>query len=271
MLLSEPDTFQVLVLAVVQGLTEFLPVSSSGHLVLVEHLTGVEEDQALLLAIALHVGTLFAVLAVYRASVWDVTRDFFTGKFREGLMIVLGTLPTVGVGLFARDQVKEIFADARSAGLGLLITAAILLVSDWVRRRRQGEATEPAGRTEIGPLDAILIGCAQAFAIMPGVSRSGSTIGMGLLRGIQPAAAARFSFLLSIPAILGAAILEGKDLIEEGAESVDGLLLGAGLVVAAVVGWVALKLLLAFLARGAFRWFAVYCAIVGTTVLMILD
>lgn len=271
MLLSEPDAFQVLVLAVVQGLTEFLPVSSSGHLVLVEHLTGVEEDQALLLAIALHVGTLFAVLAVYRSSVWQVTRDFFTGRFREGLMIVLGTLPTVLVGLFARDLVKEAFAEARSAGVGLLITAVILIVSDWMRRRRQGLAAAPTGRTEVGVVDALLIGCAQAFAILPGVSRSGSTIGTGLLRGLEPAAAARFSFLLSIPAILGAAVLEGKDLIEESAESVDGLLLAAGLVVAALVGWVALRLLLAFLARGAFRWFALYCALLGTAVLLFLD
>jgi undecaprenyl-diphosphatase len=261
---SVPDAAVTLLLAVVQGLTEFLPISSSGHLVLVEQaLTGEgsESGAGLLLPIALHLGTLVAVLIVYRRDVLQILRDLVAGRPREALLVVLGTLPAGIVGVAFKDYFGGLFASGRSAALGLLVTAALLVVADRARRRAQAAG---GGRRELGWTDALVIGCVQAVAIFPGLSRSGSTIAVGMLRGLEPLQAARFSFLLSIPAILGAAVLELGSFLEHPPTGPDQLLLGWGLVVAAMVGWAALRVLIAFLNRGAFVWFAAYCAVLGT-------
>lgn len=263
---SVPDAAVTLLLAVVQGLTEFLPISSSGHLVLVEQALSVDgaggqAGAGLLLPIALHLGTLVAVLIVYRRDVLQILRDLVRGQPREALLVVLGTLPAGVVGVAFKDYFGELFASGRSAALGLLVTAALLVVADRARRRAQAAG---GGRRALRWTDALAIGCVQAVAIFPGISRSGSTIAVGMLRGLEPLQAARFSFLLSIPAILGAAVLELGSFLEHPPTGPDQLLLGWGLVVAAMVGWAALRVLIAFLNRGAFLWFAAYCAVLGT-------
>jgi len=257
---SELDLIQVLILAVVQGLTEFLPVSSSGHLVLAGDWLDMEEA-GLFLPILLHVGTLVAVLAVYRKDVRQLIGELLRGQFQETKLIVVATLPIVIVGLCCRSVIKESFGDAGAAAGGLLVTSAILLSGEYFRRRNRSEGGE--GRTQLCMRDAIVMGIAQAIAIVPGISRSGSTIGAGMMLGIRPDRAARFSFLMSIPAILGATILEGKDLFEEGCDPHLLSVPFVGLVVSALVGWVALRWLIAFVAKGAFLWFAIYCAALG--------
>ena len=261
-----PDAAGVLILALVQGLTEFLPVSSSGHLVLMGEALQIA-GSGLFLTIALHMGTLLAVVIVYRQALRDALVGLFRGSPREALMVGLGTLPAVVVGLTLHDVVVQRFQSARSAAAGLLVTAVILWISNRVARLRPGAPTTGpvtgvAG--SVGPLDALIIGCGQAIAILPGISRSGTTIACGLLRGLAPADAARFSFLLSVPAVLGAAVLELAPLVNGGERApIGGLLVLWGIALSALVGWAALRVLLVFLARGAFQWFAIYCLALG--------
>ncbi len=244
-------------LALIQGLTEFLPVSSSGHLVLTQSAIQLDEP-ALLIDVALHVGTLLAVLVVYRKDLARVALDAFAGKPREVLLLAVGTLPAVAVALLFGDRVDALFHRPRLAATGLLATAAILLVGEVARRRARTREERP-----VTWVAAVLIGCAQAVAILPGISRSGTTIAFAMLLGLAPKEAARFSFLLAIPAILGAAVLKLPELKGSGLGD-DGLgaLLWATLF-AGFVGWGALRMLLAFLGRGAFAWFALYCVALG--------
>lgn len=277
-----PEWAALALLATVQGLTEFLPISSSGHLVFAQSVLGLEEP-GLTIDIVVHLGTLVAVLAVYWKDVVGLVQGLLRGAWREPLLVVLATLPTVYVGLVHGDQVEGLFGSPRFAAKALFGTAAILLVGEWARRRGLRQAGEDGGPSEDGSVEgqsqaswgaalpgwwaALAIGLAQCMAILPGISRSGSTIAMGLLVGLAPAAAARFSFLMAIPAILGAAVLKLPDAFAgETAQVSAGALVWAALV-AAVVGWGALRLLLRFLGRGAFAWFALYCVALGTLVL----
>ena len=261
---APPDAIDVAVLALVQGLTEFLPVSSDGHLVLVGSALGVS-DGGLLVPVVLHLGTLMAVLAVYRQSVAAVLRDLVTGKPRYALLVLLGSVPAGVIGLAFESWFEERFKEPRSAAWGLLGTACILMASEMVRSRRR-----QAPRTDVRVVDAVTIGIGQALAILPGVSRSGSTIGAGLALGIAPAEAARFSFLLSLVAVGGAVALESRKLIGAEDPSAPGVaVLALGVAISAVVGWLALRFLLSFLERGVLRWFALYCAVVGLAYLLL--
>lgn len=254
-----PNVWVTLLLAVVQGLSEFLPISSDGHLVICEQALGVGEA-GLMVTVALHLGTLTSVLWVYRRDVRGLLADLFHAQPRLAALVLLGTLPAGVVGIAFRDFFHGQFQSGRSAAFGLLVTSAVLFIADGARRRH---AASGAGDRPIDWRAALLIGCAQAVAIFPGVSRSGSTIGAGLLLGVAPVEAARFSFLLSIPAVLGAALLELGAFLGSRPAGADLGVLGLGLVVSALVGLVALRALLAFLNRGAFVWFGVYCALVG--------
>ena len=263
-----PELVALALLATVQGLTEFLPISSSGHLVLAQALLGWEEP-GLTIDVVVHLGTLVAVLLVYREDVVGLGKDVLRGKLDEALLVVVATLPIVYVGLAHGEQVEELFGSTRFAATALFGTAAILLVGEWARRRNaRGEEEVRTGRGLPTWAGAVAIGVAQSLAILPGISRSGSTIAAGLLVGLAPQAAARFSFLMAIPAILGAAVLKLPDVLEqESGTSVGALLFAAA--VAAGVGWLALRLLLAFLGRGAFGWFALYCALLGGVTLLV--
>lgn len=265
---------QATLLALVQALTEFLPISSSGHLVITQDRLGIHSD-SLLVEVALHLGTLVAVVWFYREAWIGILRDALGGRPRELLLVALGTLPVAIAGVLLKDAIETRFGNPTSAGMGLIGTAMILV---WGERSRRASLRPPGAggegeSSEEAPLrirDVLLVGIGQAIAIMPGISRSGTTIAVGLWCGLPAHRAARLSFLLSIPAILGATVLTAKDL-EPGA--LEGGILGPlllGIALSAAVGYLALRFLLAFLDRGAFLGFAVYCALVGLVVSTLL-
>jgi undecaprenyl-diphosphatase len=246
------DWVDALVLGLVQGLTEFLPISSSGHLVLTQEVLGLHEPGAAI-EIAVHLGTLLSVLVYYRADIVEIVRDVFRGgpTARLGWMVVVGTIPAVLVGLFLKDHIEAIFDSPRWAAGGLLATGAFVLLTPLARRR----SGDP------GFAYAVIVGCAQAIAILPGISRSGSTIGTAMFLGDDPVRAARFSFLLSIPAILGASVL----LLADGGMSggPGAAMLVASGVVAFASGLAAIAFLIKLLGQGRLAWFGPYCLIVG--------
>lgn len=263
---------QALCLGLLQGITEFLPVSSSGHLVLVQHLFGLREPE-LLFDIVVHAGTLGAVLVMFRADLLGMIRDLRQirplqagtwaaagNRPGEGArllwLLVLGSTPTALIGALFRDTFEGLFASAPTVGLALWATGLLLLWSRWARHWKMDLPT---------PLDALLVGLAQGVAITPGISRSGATIVASLLRGLKPELAFRFSFLLSIPAILGAM---GLEVFHLGAWQHDWQVLMVGFLSAFVVGCAALKILLAVVGRGRLFYFAPYCFAVGTLVIV---
>lgn len=271
--LFEPDFIQLALLAILQGLTEFLPVSSSGHLVLAQAALGERFTMdALGVDVALHLGTLAAVVAVYHRDLARILADLLSGHPRETLQIVVASIPAATLGLVFLESFGEAFHDPRKAAMGLLATAAMLLLGEWARRRRTRPQTEDGAEPEEAPLawsHAILIGLAQGLAVWPGVSRSGSTIAVGLLCGLPAARAARFSFVLSVPAIAGAALLHLPDVLGGGAPGAGAAPLAAAMLLAALVGYGALRALLSFLGKGAFGWFAIYCAVLGGATLLL--
>ena len=251
----------LLLLAVIQGLTEFLPVSSSGHLVLIQHWTRAFEGDVFL-DVVLHVGTLLAVLAVYRREALRLLR-FDAPAVQYIVALVVGTLPAVVVGLLFKDALESLFSSPRAAAAALVLTGFVLLST-----RRAGRRTRnlPGGWQPVAPPlhKALLIGCAQALAIVPGISRSGSTIAASLWLGLARDEAARFSFLLSVPAILGALVLHV--LAGDVASEAGGLALFLGAAVAFVVGLFAIRLTALMVVQKHFWKFAFYCIPLGVAV-----
>lgn len=263
---------QALVLAAVQGVTEFLPVSSSGHLILVPYFLK-WPDQGLAFDIATHVGTLLAILAYFHRDVRDLVVGFFTGQPRSAdgdynprrlaWMIVLATIPAGIAGLLFKDWVET---QARSALLvaGTTIVYGLLLgVAD-----RLGRHARNLG--EIGWQTALAIGVAQALAIVPGTSRSGITITAALLLGLARPAAARFSFLLGIPVFTLAAAKQGLDLFETGVPTAELISMGIGLAASAVVGYAVIAWLLNWLRSRSLTVFVVYRLLLGAVILMVV-
>lgn len=247
------DALKIIFLGILQGIAEFLPISSDGHLVIAEELLG-ENLESVALNIALHVGSLGAILVVYH----DRIRKLLNQPSILA-MIVLATLPLVVVGvplklLFSKLDEKSL--TTLVAGLGLLVTSAYMFRS---QRMVAGDLT----LEQVTPRMAIWIGVLQAIAAAPGISRSGSTIFAALLVGMSRSAAADFSFLIAIPAILGATVLYSKDIWESGNTGLSGNLLALGAVVSFVVGVFALKWLLRVLVRGSLDLFAWYCLALG--------
>ena len=246
--------WQGIVLGLVQGITEFLPVSSDGHLVLTEKLLGVTTP-GVFVEVALHVATLGAVLVMYGSRLFHVLRGAVRGQpddLRLVGLLALATLPAAAVGLLAKPLVERTFDSLWFAGGGFIVTGLVLLSA----RGKGGDRSVP------GAGAAVLIGVAQAFAILPGVSRSGSTVSAALLAGVRPAAAAEFSFLLAVPAIAGAAVLESGELMSS-AGSVGVTPLVVSCVVAFFSGIWAIRFLIRMLERGRFYVFAPYCFVVG--------
>ncbi len=263
---------KAIILGVVQGLTEFLPVSSTGHLVLVKHLMGVTsptEEARVLWEVVLHLGTVLAVIAVLRREVWMVLAGFFRGLaacrtglvqavreergFALALLVLVGSIPALLVGMGLQGFVEGLFGRPYVAAGALLVTGTFLFVTRYARETRRD------GR--VGWLDALLIGLAQAVAICPGISRSGATISAGLFRGVDRAQAARFSFLLLIPAMAGAAVLEMPKLSEVPTEALAPLLVGGA--VSAVVGLLAFVALIRVVKAGKLHYFSYYCWALG--------
>lgn len=248
---------EVFILAVVQGLTEWLPVSSSGHLVITQKLLGLELP--LIYSVMLHVGTLIVILAVFRKDILDILkalakRDLKTPEGKLALYIAVGSVPIALVGFFLRDPIETLFSDLTAVGAALLITGCILAVSE---KRK--------GNKQLNTLDSIFIGAAQAAAIVPGISRSGTTVSTGLLRKIDKQTAFRYSFLLSAPAILGATLVEAKDLTTG---NIDLIPLFIGVIVAMTVCYASLKLLQKIVMKEKLHLFAIYCLTIGTIILI---
>lgn len=262
------------VLGLVQGLTEFLPVSSSGHLVLAQRWLGVDPP-GLSVEIAVHLGTLLAVLAVFGREVWEVAGGAWelarrgpaalraSGPARLALMGLLSTLPAAAVALLLGDAVEASFDRPRTLGWEFLATSVLLLLAERLARR-----PPRADEGGVGPLQALWIGAFQALAILPGVSRSGSTIAAGVMAGLSPDAAARFSFLIFVPAVLGAAVLDALELAGGGAALPTPPSLLVATATAAVSGYAALRLLMRLLDRRRLLPFAVYTAFLGLLVLL---
>lgn len=272
-----------IVLGVIQGLTEFLPVSSSGHLTLGQAALGWTAPN-LLFDIVVHVGTLVAVVGVFRAEVRRTVTGTLTALSEtasgKGLaawtesedawlaaLVVIATLPTAVIGLTLGEHLSAMTSTPSAVGGILIFNGFVLLSTRWMPGglRSGGEevAGRPAGERRIGRevVRALLIGTGQGFAVLRGLSRSGTTIALGLLTRLDREAAARFSFLLSIPAILGALVLEFDT--DAFAAAGGAGVYAAGFFVSAGVGWLALESLLAIVRRGGLHWFAPYCWLVG--------
>ncbi|PLX81187.1 MAG: UDP-diphosphatase [Desulfuromonas sp.] len=249
---------EALLLGLLQGLTEFLPVSSSGHLVLAQHFLDSFEQPGVLFDVILHLGTIGAVLVYFRADIGRLLAAPFQADAREDrrmlILIVIGSVPTAVIGLLGNTFLTSLFDRPAVAACMLLITGAILLGAEKLGQR-------VGNRPAISSVDAFLTGIAQGLAIIPGISRSGSTIALLLIRGIDAETAARFSFLLSIPAVLGASLLEARHLGDIPSDIIPTYLAGAG--IAFFSGLCAIRLLLSILRKRRLSWFAFYCWIVG--------
>jgi len=269
--------WQALVLGIVQGLTEFLPISSSAHLILVPWLFGWPEP-GLAFNVALHLGTLSAVLVYFSGDLLTIARGWLTGlaqrrplgspEARIGWAVLIGSVPAGVVGVLLNDAIDQYFHSGGGGTLAIGLTAVLLVglgAALWLAER--------AGRrsrslTEVGLRDGFLVGVAQALALLPGVSRSGSTITAGLFLGFQRAAAARFSFILGIPAIVGAGMLETMHLLRTGLPASERTLFVVGMAASAVTGFLAIAFLLRFLQRRSTGVFVLYRFLLGAFILV---
>lgn len=285
---------------VVQGLTEFLPVSSSGHLTITQHVLGLDlEGGSLFFNVMLHIGTLVAVIAFYHKLIWRLIKaffsiigDIFTGKFRWRelsddkrmvIMVIIGLLPLFllfvpvpGTGMKLKDYVESFNTPKYFivVGICLLLTSVLLLIGNICSRRakplrhaKDGET----GRTSLNVVDALVVGVTQCFATLPGLSRSGSTLAAGQMRGLNKQTALDYTFILGTPAIVAAALLEGKEALEGGLDNIsaDIVPILIGMAVSAVVGYLAIALFKWLLKTDKMIIFIVYTAIVGVAVVVI--
>lgn len=263
------------VIGIIQGLTEFLPVSSSGHLVLSQHLLGLQMP-GLTFEVFLHFGTLISVFWVFRervgkiiASFWVLFTDREWEKFlaspdrRFGLLLLVGTVPAAVVGLLFRDFFEAAFATPRLVGFMLLVTGGLLWLADWL-----GGGNKDIQRAR--GWDALVIGTFQALAIMPGISRSGATITGALFRRLDKKTAAEYSFLLSIPAIAGATALELVAVLRGGEMAADWLFYGLGITAAALAGILAIRVFLRLLVTNRLKIFAIYCWLVALLAIILI-
>ncbi|MCX6827216.1 MAG: undecaprenyl-diphosphate phosphatase [candidate division Zixibacteria bacterium] len=246
--------FDAILLGFIQGLTEFLPVSSSGHLVLAEHLLHTKMP-GVAFELVLHCGTLLSVLVYFRRKIWGLLKSFFisgmTNERKLAYYLIIGSIPAGVAGIFFKEFFERIFSSPWVTSAMLVITGVILLATAMVK----------VGDKNINTMRSLIIGLGQAIAILPGISRSGTTIATGLFAGVNPVTAAEFSFLLSIPAITGAVTLKFKNLMA--VNSAIGGQCFVGAVIAFILGLLAIYLLLDIVKRGKFKYFGIYCILVG--------
>jgi undecaprenyl-diphosphatase len=262
--------FQAILLGFVQGLTEFFPVSSSGHLIIFQHVMGLKEPEVLF-DVCVHVGTLVAILAYFYRDILNILLVFIRfmdlrkirgrqlnisqdPNLKMAFLIIIGTIPTGIIGLELNHYVEKLFSSVFLVGFSLLTTGGLLLATKWFNK-------PDARESDFSYLQAFLIGIVQGIAVTPGISRSGSTIATGLYLGVNREMAVRYSFLLSLPAILGALILSLKPGSTAGMLPLHILLLGGAS--AAVTGFLALSLLVRIVRNGHLYYFAPYCMLVG--------
>ena len=282
--------FEAIILGFIQGVAEFLPVSSSGHLAIFKNFFGLEEA-GIAFDILLHVGTLVAVFICFWSDIWELIVNgfgivfaacknigiFFVNLFNKNkkdfekkpyveviatpyrryvMLIIVATIPTGIMGILLKDLIESVSATLIVPGICLLITSVILLIADNVKDGNENEEN-------VSYKKAGFVGICQGFATMPGISRSGTTVTACLLAGMDRAFAVKFSFIVSIPAILGAAVLDIPDLFTESVSGSDIVNYVAGTVVAAVVGYICIKTMLKIVRKKKFKVFSVYCAIMG--------
>ena len=262
--LTTLSLIETLILAIVQGVTEWLPISSSGHLVVVQQYL-LHEQPPLIFDVALHIGTLCVVLAVFRRELISILKalvklDFKSEEGKLGVFIAVGSIPTALIGYFFHDMLESFFYNVLVVGMALVVNGVFLFFSE-----RRGD-----GR-RVDFLDSLLIGVAQGTAIIPGISRSGLTIATALLRKVEKKTAFAFSFLLSVPAVIGAAILESArawasdELVISG---LDTATMFFGVVVSMIIGYISLKLLQKIVMSKRLHLFAYYCWIVGIAIVL---
>lgn len=265
------ELIKALILGIVQGATEFLPVSSSGHLVLGSHILGFSE-QGIVFGVLLHLGTLVSVVAVFRKELFEMVKApllWLFGELEEDgrhyllwdLYVVVATIPIVITALMFKEQIQGLFTSVTVVCFMLIVTGLMMITARFIPDR---------GRRVNSPR-AFLIGCGQAFAIIPGVSRSGTTIFIAMLLGINRETAARFSFIMSIPAILGAAVLNLGEVIADPPTAEEMIVYGTGTVAAAITGYLAIILLLDIIRKNRLQWFGYYCLAVALAGLIFLQ
>ncbi len=264
--------FQALLLGIVQGITEFLPISSSGHLVLVPHLLGWEipANQAFVFDVLVQMGTLVAVIVYFWDDLWHIGRGFLIAlthrrplespEARLGWYLIVATLPAVVAGLLFKDAIETAFGSPRAVGFFLWGTAALLVVGEALGKRTRNLA-------QLHWADALVVGLFQVLALFPGVSRSGSTISGGMLRNFDRPTAARFSFLMSVPVMVGAGLVALKDLLAMPTSAQVAAPVAVGFLAALLSGYAAIRWLLRYLSQHSLYVFALYCLAVGALIL----
>lgn len=245
-------------MGLIQGITEWLPISSSGHLALIQQ--KLQLEASVFFDVMLHVGTLIVILIVFREKIAKIAKALHVEGLAtpEGALlkqVIIGNIPLVIAYVLFRDEIKALFSSVFAVALSFMATGFILFLTIFARN----------GRDKLSYVDSVLIGVAQAFALVPGLSRSGLTIAVALLLGIERSKAAEFSFLLAVPAVIGAAI---EEVIVEGLAEIDFLSVLAGVLVAVIVGYAALKLLLRVVQKGKLYYFSIYCWLVGALALL---
>ncbi len=273
------DIIQAIIMGMVQGLTEFLPVSSSAHLVIAPELLGTQSSLAF--DTLLHVGTLVAVIGYFWKDITSMIKSFVSslldiprGKFKEGVaddpykrlawLVVVGTIPAGLMGVLLKSEFEALFNSVTIVGFFLLVTGVILWGSEWIAKRNIDKKGKDV--KEVSFTNSLVIGVFQGLAIAPGISRSGSTIAAGLFSGLERKLAARYSFLLSIPAILGAALIQAKDIVSFDANTEVMI---AGFLSAAIFSYLAVKFMMGYIQKHSLNIFAIYCWIVGALTIII--
>jgi undecaprenyl-diphosphatase len=267
------DIWRAAVLGIVQGLTEFLPVSSTGHLLLVPALFGWKDTRldTLEFTVALHVGTLVALLAVFWRDWIDLAGAAFRSlagrargdrRARLAWLLVLATIPGAAAGLLFEEQVETTLRSPVIVGCAMVVVGVLLALIDWASSRKRDEYT-------LGPVGAFAVGVGQALALIPGVSRSGSTIAVGLTLGLTRAAAARFSFLLSTPIIAGAVAKQSLDVARRGVDASEMATMAVGIAAAAISGYACIRFLLAYLRARSLMPFVIYRVVAGGAVIVL--
>jgi undecaprenyl-diphosphatase len=265
---------QSIILGIIQGLTEFLPISSSAHLVITPYLLNwhFPAQDGFIFDVLVQLGTLLAVIIYFRRDLYQIIKAVVYGLIhrrplvdpmsRLGWLLILASIPAVIAGLLFKDSVESVFGNPLGTGLLLLGTAALLVTAELVGKRNRHIDS-------ITWVDAIIIGIFQAISLLPGISRSGSTITGGMIRNIDRTSSARFSFLMSVPVMIGAGALATLDLIKAPNFGVQVPTLIAGFVTAAIVGYLSIHWLLAYLVKGRFFLFAIYCVVIALIVITV--
>lgn len=254
------SVWQAIILGIIQGLTEFIPVSSSGHLVLFRGLLGATEG-LLTFELFVHIGTALAVIVVFFEDFKKLILLRSPEYRKFALLLLLAIIPTAILGFFAKSFISELFSSINIVGLMLLITGTLLFVTNYFPARKGKISAMKKG-------EAFLIGLGQGLAVMPGISRSGTTIFTSLLLGLKREEAARFSFVLAVPTILGAGFYEGLELIRSGSGDIGFAPLFFGTLAAFLSGFWAVKFLLVMIVKRKLHYFAFYCWLVGLIIIV---